>query len=418
MSLGTPFEWMTAVRFLREGRMQSVFIVSGVAIGVGVIVFMSALLGGLQANLFHRIMSSQPHITIDRPRQRATPQRGPAAGELVIAAVQLPSQRMNSIDQWQKVRDQLQRRQDIAAVSPTVSGPAFVIRGDATQSIQLIGIEPEPYARIVPLPEKMVAGSWQMTNTDLLVGTDFATEMGVEVGDKLRLANLSGARLTLNVCGLFDLGSRGANKRTAYVLLTTAQNLLDLTGGVSGIDLTAIDPYAAEQVARSITAQTGLEAISWIAANSQFFASLKAQEFSSLLIRLFVGLSVAAGIASVLVVSVGRAARFGRRFAVRGRPAAGVDGVGEEPRRHADVRDPARSEPVPVDGGAGDADRGAGGGDPGDPGRAPRSRGGDAWLSPSCASPASARATGSAPRSRSKSCTASTCSSSPVSSWP
>jgi lipoprotein-releasing system permease protein len=304
VSLGTPFEWLTAVRFLREGRMQTVFIISGVAIGVGVIVFMSALLGGLQANLFHRIMSSQPHITIDRPRQRATPQRGPAAGELVIAAVQLPSQRMNSIDQWQKVRDQLQRRQDIAAVSPTVSGPAFVIRGDATQSIQLIGIEPEPYARIVPLPEKMVAGSWQMTNTDLLVGTDFATEMGVEVGDKLRLANLSGARLTLNVCGLFDLGSRGANKRTAYVLLTTAQNLLDLTGGVSGIDLTAIDPYAAEQVARSITAQTGLEAISWIAANGQFFASLKAQEFSSILIRLFVGLSVAAGIASVLVVSV------------------------------------------------------------------------------------------------------------------
>ena len=45
--------------------------------------------------------------------------------------------------------------------------------------------------------------------------------------------------------------------------------VLDLTGGVSGIDLTTVDPYAAELVARSITAQTGLEAISWIAANGQ-----------------------------------------------------------------------------------------------------------------------------------------------------
>ncbi len=304
MSTRVPFEWLTAVRFLREGRLQSVFIVAGVAIGVGVIVFMSALLGGLQANLFQRIMSSQPHVTIDRPRQVATPQRVPAVGEVVLATVQLPSQRMNSIDQWQKVRDQLQRREDIVAVSPTASGPAFVIRGDATQSIQLVGIDPEAYARIVPLPEKMVAGTWQMTNSDMIVGVQFAEDLGVEVGDKLRVANVTGTRLSLTVVGLFDLGSRGANKRTAYVLLTTAQNLLDLTGGVSGIDITTVDPYAAETVARSITAQTGMEAISWIAANSQFFSSLKAQEFSSILIRLFVGLSVAAGIASVLVVSV------------------------------------------------------------------------------------------------------------------
>ena len=304
MSRGAPFEWSTAVRFLREGRLQSLFIVTGVAIGVGVIVFMSALLGGLQANLFHRIMSSQPHVTIERPRQIARGQRTAEPGEAVVATVQLPSQRMNSIDQWQKVRDRLQERPDVLAVSPTASGPAFVIRGDATQSIQLVGIDPEQYTRIVPLPEKMVAGTWQMTNSDMIVGLQFAEDLGVEVGDKLRVANVTGTRLSLTVVGLFDLGSRGANKRTAYVLLTTAQNLLDLTGGVSGIDITAVDPYAAETVARSITAQTGLEATSWIAANTQFFASLKAQEFSSILIRLFVGLSVAAGIASVLVVSV------------------------------------------------------------------------------------------------------------------
>ena len=156
----------------------------------------------------------------------------------------------------------------------------------------------------MPLPEKMVAGTFRMTNSDMIVGLQFAEDLGVEVGDKLRVANVTGTRLTLNIVGIFDLGSRGANKRTAYVLLSTAQNLLDLVGGVSGIDITAVDPYAAEVVARSISAQTGMEAISWIAANNQFFSSLKAQEFSSILIRLFVGLSVAAGIASVLVVSV------------------------------------------------------------------------------------------------------------------
>ena len=34
------FEWIAALRFLLQGRMQSGFILGGIAIGVGVIVFM------------------------------------------------------------------------------------------------------------------------------------------------------------------------------------------------------------------------------------------------------------------------------------------------------------------------------------------------------------------------------------------
>ena len=42
-----PFDWITALRFLREGRMQTLFIISGVSVGIAVIVFMSAMLAGL-----------------------------------------------------------------------------------------------------------------------------------------------------------------------------------------------------------------------------------------------------------------------------------------------------------------------------------------------------------------------------------
>jgi lipoprotein-releasing system permease protein len=43
MKYGLPFEWIVAVRFLYEGRLQTLFIIGGIAIGVGVIVFMSAM---------------------------------------------------------------------------------------------------------------------------------------------------------------------------------------------------------------------------------------------------------------------------------------------------------------------------------------------------------------------------------------
>jgi lipoprotein-releasing system permease protein len=299
-----PFEWIAALRFLREGRLQSVFIVLGAAIGVAVIVFMSALLDGLQSNLFARVLSSQPHIVLERPRQVSRPLREAAPGDAFTIRQQTPPQRLVSIDQWQKVRDEMQLRSDISAVSPTLNGSAFVIRGDASQSVVLTGIDPEQYIRIIPLPEKIVAGTWRLTNADILVGTELAKNLGLQLGDKLRVVSPTGSDRTLNIAGVFDLGARSANQRNVFVLLSTAQNLSGLPGGATSIDLTVREPFQAETIARAIGTQTGLESTSWIESNSQFFLALRSQRFSSNMIRLFVGLSVAAGIASVLVVSV------------------------------------------------------------------------------------------------------------------
>ncbi|MEO6975218.1 MAG: FtsX-like permease family protein [Gallionella sp.] len=299
-----PFEWIAAIRFLREGRLQTLFIISGVAIGVGVIVFMSALLSGLQENLFYRIMSSQPHITLERPKQVVTSVRKAEPGQQIITSVQMPPQRVSSVDQWQKVRDLMRLRKDVLAVSPTVTGPAFVVRGSSNQAISLTGIDVEQYIKIVPLPDKMVSGTYRLTNNDIMIGTQLAEDMGMQLGDKLRVATAEGASRTLTIVGIFDFGNRSANQRTTFVLLSTAQNLLNLVGSVTSIDMTVKDPYQAENIAQSIASETGLNALSWIANNSQFFQGMNAQTMSSMLIRLFVGLSVAAGIASVLVVSV------------------------------------------------------------------------------------------------------------------
>jgi lipoprotein-releasing system permease protein len=87
-------------------------------------------------------------------------------------------------------------------------------------------------------------------------------------------------------------------------VVRAAQSLLDLPGGVSEVDVTVADVYAAEQLAQRISALTGVRADSWIRTNDQLFTAVRAQGASSDSIRLFVALSVAFGIASVLVVSV------------------------------------------------------------------------------------------------------------------
>jgi lipoprotein-releasing system permease protein len=311
-----PFEWIVAIRFLTEGRMQTAFIVGGVAIGVGVIVFMSALLSGLQANFVRRALTGQAHLQLLPPKEAVRPLRGAPAPEGVSgvdagtgtgnegAIVQPPLQRLKSIDQWQSLAAQMRALPEVAVVSAAATGSALVVRGDASRAISLIGMDPETYFRIVPMPEKIVRGSARVGSGDILVGTELASDLGVGVGDKLRVTAARGAATTLTITGVFDLGSKPANARTTYVALRTAQSLLGLPGGVSVLDVTVHDIYGAERLAQRISRSTGVQADSWIKTNEQFFTAVSAQTTANTAIRFFVALSVAFGIASVLVVSV------------------------------------------------------------------------------------------------------------------
>lgn len=303
-----PFEWIVAIRFLREGRLQTIFIIAGVAIGVGVIVFMSALLSGMQANFIRRVLSAQAHIQLLPPRDVTRPLRiGPpasAAGELMAELVQPPLQRLKSIDQWQAVAQQIRSIPGVLVVTPVAAGSALAVRGSASRAISVAGIEPEMYYRIVDLNSKIVRGTVRLTGTDILIGTDLASDLGVEVGDKLRVTAASGAVSALSIAGIFDLGNKFANQRNTYIALHTAQSLLGLPGGVTSLEVTVRDVYAAQIIAQRITAATGVEADSWIKTSAQFFTAISAQTTANTAIRFFVGLSVAFGIASVLVVSV------------------------------------------------------------------------------------------------------------------
>lgn len=298
-----PFEWITAIRFMQEGKVQTLLIIAGVALGVGVIVFMSALVGGMQANIIRRTLNYMAPIVVIPPDQVARPQR--AEEKAVVAALVQPrSQQLRSIDQWQKARAQIERLPDLIAVTPVASGPGFALRGDASKAVTVIGIEPETYLRVIGLAEKIVAGRPNPGTSDIIIGIELAKDLGADIGDKVRLSTASGAAETLSVAGIFDFGSKGVNERNVYVALRVAQNLLNLAGGVSSIEIKVQDPFAAEVIAQTIQAETGLEADSWIKTNAQFFSAMAAQTLSNTLIRFFVGLTAALGIASVLVVSV------------------------------------------------------------------------------------------------------------------
>jgi len=297
------FETVVAFRFMREGLTQTLLIVFGVALGAGVIIFMSALLAGLQANIIRRTLNFQAPIEVLAPDQVARPLRGDDS-TAVAARVQPRSQQLRSLDQWQKIRVAIERLPEVAAVTPVVTGPGFARRGEATKAVSILGIEPESYYDVIALGEKMVAGRGELGPTDVIVGTELAKDLGVEVNDKISLATATTASSTLIVAGIFDFGNKGVNERNVYVALRTAQSLLDLAGGATSLDVKVRDPFAAESIAAAIRGLGDVRVDSWIVTNAQFFTAMSAQILANTLIRIFVGITVALGIASVLVVSV------------------------------------------------------------------------------------------------------------------
>lgn len=168
----------------------------------------------------------------------------------------------------------------------------------------LVGIDAPRYQRIIPIQDDIVAGVFRIGAGDAVIGKQLAADLGLRVGDKLRLDGGQGRESVVNVAGIFELGVRELDARYVYLDMKQAQSLLNLPGAATLIDVTVDDIFQAQVVAARIARLTGLKAESWMETNAQLMNALRSQSLSTQMISLFVALSVALGIASVLSVSV------------------------------------------------------------------------------------------------------------------
>lgn len=303
-----PFEAFVALRYLRDQGVQTLLILSGIGVGVGVIIFLSALITGLQESIIDRTLGSQAHIVI-RPLEEA-PRILPASdGTLRAITVERPPQRVQSIDGWREIEAQLRRMPGMVGVAPTVSGPAIAVRGQGSIAIGVRGVELESYRTIVDVESRLVEGRFDLSSAQAVVGSELARKFGIGVGGRLRIQAAGDRGGVYTVSGIFDYNSVSLNETLVFVSLRGAQTLFGLDGGVSSLELKGEDIFAAEGTALRIVDRTGLDAESWMTQNGDLLVGLRSQSLSSIMIQVFVILAVALGIANVLAVSVVQKAR-------------------------------------------------------------------------------------------------------------
>jgi lipoprotein-releasing system permease protein len=268
-----------ARRFLWRSKVQSTLILLGIAVGIGTQVFVGSLISSLQASLIDTTVGSSAHVTLsaDEEGQRV------ALDDDLRAALDDPA---------------------ITAVVPQHRQSVLARVGRASDPLVVRFMEHDVRDTIYHLNARLVDGSGDPAEGELLVGVDYAEDADVGIGDELELLTDGGERLTATVVGIFDLGVAAVNAGTAFAAPELAPDVFDLPEDeVDLVELQVADVFASDVIAADLGSIDGVAAADWQAANADLLTGLQSQSISSIMIQVFVVIAVGLGIASTLAIA-------------------------------------------------------------------------------------------------------------------
>ena len=298
------FESQLAARHLRSGGKQTLLTISAVAAGVIIVVFVTALIFGLQRRWTTILTDSLPHITIRVVDPKPTPLAavpGLPYGAVSSRIEQRAPQEKN-IENWAQVVEVVHILPNVRVVAPVVRGQAFASKGGNPYGVTVIGADPDIQDQVTPVTKNLVAGRYLgLDSEEIVIDYELARDLNVSTGDRIRLTSSTGAVEAFTIAGIY---SQGQGRGSAYITLRTAQSLYGMGTAVNAILVKVVDIFRADEAAARLQALLPYEARSWIQEFPQFLSSLQMQTASAYLISAFSLVASAFAIASILIVSV------------------------------------------------------------------------------------------------------------------
>jgi len=273
-----------ALRFLSSNKGQTILIALGIGIGISVQIFIGSLIQGLQISLVDATIGQASHITLQ------------------------PSQKGEPINKYFDIEATIKENFDeVTAISPTLSSGAFLLYGEAYEQILFRGFELDKANDIYTFDEALIEGVMPGEG-EVLLGSLLFKENNIKLKDTIEILTPDGNLTKVVVSGVFDLKVAAVNRSWVIGNLSLAQAIFKYEDDqVTAIEMQIIEPFEATEVAVSMTDQLNNSAVTftnWKEANEQLLSGLSGQTSSSLIIQVFVVISVVLGIASVLAITV------------------------------------------------------------------------------------------------------------------
>ena len=171
----------------------SLFSTGGITLGVLALITVLSVMNGFEDELKVRILGAVPHAVL--------------------------SNEASVIDNWQNKIPKLLALPLVESVEPVVRTEAMIQSQKSLQAVQLEGIIPSLYSSQI-VKDNIYRGQLSALETgqyNIIIGQSLARQLGVDIGDKVRLISARGSRFTplgqlpsqrnFRVAGLFDAGS-------------------------------------------------------------------------------------------------------------------------------------------------------------------------------------------------------------------
>jgi lipoprotein-releasing system permease protein len=303
-----PFELLLALRYLRPKRtfvsIITLISILGVALGVAVLIIVISVMSGYDHDLREKILGFNAHLTVAENGQ--------------------------PMDDYALVARAVASNKNVRAVSPFVISPVLVETEGGTnrppmQDAPILrGVDPQSEGSVSELPRDILPGEgeFDLSGHGVAVGSDFAENLGLAVGDHLSIYSTREVRKMkaalerkedlailpddYEVRGIFHTGYYEYDARFIVVSLENAQDLCNLGDSVHGLFVTLNDPYQAALVKAQLEQSLGEKfyVSTWMEQNSAILGALIVEKNLMFYIMFFIVVVAAFGITCTLITFV------------------------------------------------------------------------------------------------------------------
>ena len=295
-----PFERMMAGRYLRARKGErfvsiiAIFSLVGIALGVATLIVVSSVMSGFQAELIHRVLGVNGHVTVEA-----------FAGK--------------RIEDYQAIVERVRGLAHVASVTPMLDGQAMLSTDAGGARGGLVrGIAREDLLRLRPIANGIVAGSLdQFTGDDAIaIGVGLARAFRLRIGDPLTVLSPDGAATAFGtiprvrayrVVAIFDAGLHEYNTSIVFLPLAAAQVFFQKPASVTGIEIRMTDPMLADTLGaplQTILAGQPVYARDWRRANDTILGVLQIQKNTMFIVLGMIILVAAFNVISSLIMLV------------------------------------------------------------------------------------------------------------------
>lgn len=304
----SQLEFSIAWRYLRSRRgskllsLISVIAIGGVVIGVSALIVIMGVMTGLQDDLREKILIGSPDVRVLS-----------YGSDMVLR-------------DWRPTLAKVKANPGVVAAAPFVHTKALVGAGHKyNDGAYVMGIIPEGEGGppVTTIRSFRSSGDFRFATLDgkqrgAVLGTRLANRLGVFPGvDSITLTTVgtevnavTGTQIPrevrLEVTGVFDTGMYEYDNGYIYVSLPVAQQLADLGGAVTGLEVRTKNRWDAPRVAEQLATTLGYpyRTEDWQAQNNSLFSALKLEKLGMTFILLLIILVAAFNIVGTLTMVV------------------------------------------------------------------------------------------------------------------